>query len=531
LEVADIDKAFPIDTQGNVGVLLGEPSGGLVDLDLDCPEVRAAAVHLAPATPCVCGRRSATNSHRGYVVTDPPKKATDPRNDPLRGRGKGARLLELRSTGSQTILPPSLLPGDSDVGKIEEPCEWKESGVPARVELAALVRAVDRIAAAALLGRYWPVGARHDCALALVGGLLRASWTPEEVTAFVRAVSAAAGDAEVEDRVRSVESTVAKLREGKVVTGWPRLAELLGTDGSKIVTAVRKWCGIAPDSGRPDTLRDRVCGQTSVPRSSVEIICEWLHDRYQPVFRRRSGIVTSDGEDVSRVDALATPDSSLIELLAEAADAPRYTPREGQIVGDVKRGALPALFKKWSPVAWGDLLAQLPDEDTAELGAGAPVGVEFRRMVRDALLTEITLGDRDEKEVERRSVIDWCEKFAKPGTWKSLRSKKIWCKVADLGGGEIKLKVAIRHELFAQLKADKRLTSMPASTFTRRAAQYGVGTSSRQHRPEGQSAIVLADGFVSDLRASCDADDIWSDQSAAPPSAQPDQNPQPPERP
>ena len=42
-------------TRQNVGVLLGDPSGGLVDIDLDCPEVLIAARHFLPDTECVFG--------------------------------------------------------------------------------------------------------------------------------------------------------------------------------------------------------------------------------------------------------------------------------------------------------------------------------------------------------------------------------------------------------------------------------------------------------------------------------------------
>ena len=46
----------------NVGVLLGEPSNWLVDIDLDCPEALAAPPHLLPATGTL-GRKSTPASH------------------------------------------------------------------------------------------------------------------------------------------------------------------------------------------------------------------------------------------------------------------------------------------------------------------------------------------------------------------------------------------------------------------------------------------------------------------------------------
>lgn len=238
---ADLDRLFPSGPL-NVGVSLGAASGGLIDLDLDCAEARAAAQCLAPPTGCVWGRQSAPDSHLGYVVAEPPNKATTPRNDPARS-GKGARLLEIRSTGGQTIMPPSVLPADLGTGKAEEPCVWFRTEEPARVELSEVVRAADHIAAAALLGRYWPTGNRHDCALALAGGLFRARWPERDVIAFLAAVCAAAGDDETGDRLRAVTDTAERIRAEGQATGWPRLARLLGACGDAVVRAVCGWCG------------------------------------------------------------------------------------------------------------------------------------------------------------------------------------------------------------------------------------------------------------------------------------------------
>lgn len=54
--------------KSNVGVLLGEPSGGLIDIDLDCDETVALAGKMLPDTGFVFGRPSKTGSHRLYNV-------------------------------------------------------------------------------------------------------------------------------------------------------------------------------------------------------------------------------------------------------------------------------------------------------------------------------------------------------------------------------------------------------------------------------------------------------------------------------
>jgi hypothetical protein len=173
--------------------------------------------------------------------------------------------------------------------------------------------------------------------------------------------------------------------------------------------------------------------------------------------------------------------------------------------GGIKKNSLPTFFNNWSRVAWGDLLADLPDKDAADLADDAPARETFRRLVREATLIEVVLGDvigdNGPTQTERRSLIDWCARFAKAGPWRTVRSKKCWCKLREMRGGEVQLRVAIRHELFSQLRPDRRLCEMGASTFARRAARYEVSASTRDDRPHGQAAIVLDAEFVNDLVA------------------------------
>ena len=52
----------------NVGLLTGEPSGGLVDVDCDADEARRAAAELLPATGMISGRPGSPASHYWYWV-------------------------------------------------------------------------------------------------------------------------------------------------------------------------------------------------------------------------------------------------------------------------------------------------------------------------------------------------------------------------------------------------------------------------------------------------------------------------------
>ena len=54
------------DDEANVGVVLGDASGGLVDIDLDCKEALILAPLFLPATGFRFGRKSKPESHHFY---------------------------------------------------------------------------------------------------------------------------------------------------------------------------------------------------------------------------------------------------------------------------------------------------------------------------------------------------------------------------------------------------------------------------------------------------------------------------------
>src|SRR6185437_9990804 len=55
----------------NLGIVLGEASSGLVDLDLDDPIALQLADDFLPTTNCIFGRPSNRASHRIYKVSSP----------------------------------------------------------------------------------------------------------------------------------------------------------------------------------------------------------------------------------------------------------------------------------------------------------------------------------------------------------------------------------------------------------------------------------------------------------------------------
>lgn len=135
----------------NVGVILGEASGELVDIDLDCPEAIALAPRLLPRSRTF-GRASKPRSHWIFNVAPKAGKISQYRD------AQKAMIVEYRADGGQTVFPGSVHEGG-------EPIEWADSEPIATVDAAALRSAVGRVAAAVLLVR---VGLSEDDALGIV---------------------------------------------------------------------------------------------------------------------------------------------------------------------------------------------------------------------------------------------------------------------------------------------------------------------------------------------------------------------------
>lgn len=211
----------------NIGVLLGEPSGGLIDVDLDCPEALTLAPRFLPPTECRFGRAGTSESHWLYYVAPIPRTIRYQDLD-------GSVLLEVRSTGCQTLFPPSVHPEGETI-------EFFKEGEPAFIEQAHLLEAIGKLAAVSLLARHWPrEGSRQEAALALAGGLFRWGWDEENINLFLGAVAFAAGDDEISKRIAASEYTRKRLDSERPATGWPHLEALIGSD---VARRVRGWIG------------------------------------------------------------------------------------------------------------------------------------------------------------------------------------------------------------------------------------------------------------------------------------------------
>ncbi|MBF0340084.1 MAG: bifunctional DNA primase/polymerase [Magnetococcales bacterium] len=222
-----VSELFP--DGSNIGILLGAPSNGIVDIDLDSPEAVALAPAFLPSTACMFGRASNPRSHYLYQA-DGDTKTT---KFQIQEAGAPRMLLEVRSTKSVTMVPPSVHP-NGEKSRFEK----GKAGLPSKVQAQYLIRCVTMLAIASTLARVWPHNGSHcrnDLSLAVAGGLIRAGYTVDEVKLIIGKAAAYANDDEVESRIASVELTAKKINAGHPATGWPKASGLIGEEMVKIL--------------------------------------------------------------------------------------------------------------------------------------------------------------------------------------------------------------------------------------------------------------------------------------------------------
>lgn len=222
----------------NVGVVLGERSNGLVDLDFDILEAGIIANKIFSHLPGF-GRKSAPYGHKivrcavgkthQFGLTKDQAKLIGLHED------EKTMVLELRSNGAYTMFPGSTHPSGELVS-------WND-GFPENIpemEFNELYRLVGICAFLAVILRMYPKeqGTRDTICLALAGTLLRADIAPEVVDDLIVFIAEQKGDNEAQDR-RKAYSTKEKLDAGEEVTGLPVLCELLGI--TELKPLLSKW--------------------------------------------------------------------------------------------------------------------------------------------------------------------------------------------------------------------------------------------------------------------------------------------------
>jgi hypothetical protein len=188
----------------NIGIVLGDPAG-IVDVDLDNPVAGVVADRLLPDT-VQSGRKKSPRSHCWFLCNRAPatRKYTLPRlmADRLRLEPGESALVELRSTGQQTMVAPSIHPVDGDR------CIWYPGEIR-EMDGGELADLVLDVAVAALQALNRPLGSREWFAIH-ASSYLSPRVGAERAQRIVEAASMAFDDEEHDERMWALRSSLQK---------------------------------------------------------------------------------------------------------------------------------------------------------------------------------------------------------------------------------------------------------------------------------------------------------------------------------
>ena len=342
----------------NIGVILGEPSGNLVDVDLDHPAVQRLKSMLLPPTPAIHGREGSPSSHYWYRVTDdtlpPTRRLRIPAPD-----GGTVVSVEIRGTGAQTVIPPSIHPDTGEEYEWEgEP--WGGEAGPTVIDGNVLLAQVILLGLCAVLLEAWPKkGGRHDAYVALAGGLLRygesATVHPfweKNAGLVIRTLAIATHDEEGPGKreAEAIASTARRLREGGQAVGFTRLAEYIGEESVQIVERLVRDAEAAAGF-EPDIAGDRPEWAKKWDKMTIELSTS-AKTEFTSSGERSLGQLGSDSDD-------SEPD---------VEDSPREEDGASEALDP-----LDARASSWSPVDLEPYLSgkvQVPDPEVCRRNDG-----------------------------------------------------------------------------------------------------------------------------------------------------------------
>jgi hypothetical protein len=439
----------------NVGVALG-PVSGLVRVDVDGTQgeqfLREVSHGDLPSTL----EMQSGGGGRGLFYAIPQGVTVRPTHQ---HGDKVHESLSLLGQGAQTVLPPSRhvsgrlyawVPGHG-VDDLEP-----APAPPWLIQLMSREKAARPRAAP--IGEQIVDGTRNTMLASLAGTMRRRGMSEQAILAALEVVNEQQCDPPLDDdEVRKIAASI---------SGYEPAPPGPAAGGS-------------PDQRRP----------------ASEIIADFIRVEFDPTHRCGTMIRShARGMLLRRSDVIAGAPGRLIDQLAAAVEARRDE------AGNAVRSCLPKVYRDWAPTAYADVLASLEDEeDSAEVESSA--AADFRRKVASALFTQVTLAeDRDGTEIQaRRSLVDWCCRFAKPGGWQSIRSYLVW----TAKGADGAVRIAIRAGLFAQV-GPRELAEHSQYAFGQLCEKYAVGEAQRAC---GRRVVELTREFIGELRVQPAADE------------------------
>lgn len=259
--------------EANLGIMLGDPSGGLIDLDWDSRLAKVIGPRVAErliGPTAVFGRAGKPAGHCLYLCADAESgrtlpfalkgraldEALPPKPEEAGSKRRSAMIAEVRATGGQTVFPPSVFAdGDRVV--------WHRGGTVPTVARADLERVVTLVCFLCVVAGAWPKSVRNESALHLTAILARLDWlTDEDVDFLVQLVAECAGDEEHAKRGGRAAETREKLKAGEHLTGLPKLCEHLGF-GPALEKQLREWV----NWGQPK--RGRSAAPVAIPEGAI----------------------------------------------------------------------------------------------------------------------------------------------------------------------------------------------------------------------------------------------------------------------
>ena len=327
--INEIDQYFKEDM--NVGALLGIEPNSLTDIDLDSEEAIQISDYYLPDT-LIFGRDSTPKSHRFYLCRS---IKTQKFND----IGKGGCLLEIRSKGTQTVVPPSIHPSGEKV-------RFFNQLEPVEIDADTLIDKVKKIAAATIIARHWPkTGNRQNTAMALAGGLLRAGFSEVETELFIKVITKSAGDEESDQRVAVVKHTAERLKNNENVNGFPEFSKNIDR-GPEVLAKALNWLNI-----KTTVINSPITWEEPLP----------LPDKILPVDKITDDLIPSVFKQwlESKINMLQVPtDFVLIPALLSA----------GTLIGS-KICIYPKVYDSWPVITnlWGGFVGKVASFKTPSI--------------------------------------------------------------------------------------------------------------------------------------------------------------------
>jgi len=240
--------------QHNIGILNGTTSG-VIDIDLDCAEAVAFADLFLPETVASFGHEGNDRGH--YLVAIQSSGKTRKFNMP----DSSECLVELRSDGTQTMLPPSIHPSGH---KLQ--FSYINDSAPA-VDYADLLVATQRIAACSVIARSWSEGSRHQLALAFAGMMYKADFNQDLAENVVNTICNFTKDEEMADRLNAVTTTYAQ--DASSISGYGIMVDVLGVNTAR---KIAEWLDIGADN--TDVIEADGAAPTILPTTNEDEITE-----------------------------------------------------------------------------------------------------------------------------------------------------------------------------------------------------------------------------------------------------------------